>query len=213
VPEAGTGNFQFDWTEDSRGLLSISTVGRGQGRPLPSGSLDFAFLAAHNAQQFGEFDEQVRLKERSPMRAFRIGGYWLMLFPLLGILGCTSGVQTTTIPTNCNATTKNCSVSIDTHCIANPDQQDVPLGYTVTWQAPDSTYSAQFLKAKTPFQTSTGKQTVVPAGSPSKPVSGDNSCGTTPNPPPSSTNAGCYFYYDVYQGNKLCGDPGIHVVN
>jgi len=179
--------------------------------PLPSCLLDFAFITAHNAQQFGEFDEQVRLKERTPMRAFRIGG-WLMLFPLLGILGCTSGVPRKAIP-GCDATNKNCTVTIDTHCSAQPDQQDVVLGYTVTWKAPDATYSARFLKTKTPFQTSAGNVTVVPAGSPSKPVTGDNSCGTTPNPPPATTNAGCYFYYDVYQGNKLCGDPGIHVVN
>jgi len=146
------------------------------------------------------------------MRAFRIGGYWLMLFPLLGILGCTGGVHTRTIP-NCNATTKNCRVTIDTHCIAQSDQQDVGLGYTVTWQAPDATYSARFLKSKTPFQPPTGNVTVVPAGSPSKPVTGDKSCGTTPNPPPNSTNTGCYFNYDVYHGDTWCGDPGIHVVN
>jgi len=147
------------------------------------------------------------------MRLLRICVYWSLLFKLLGILGCTSGVRQKTIPPNCNATTKNCDVTIDIHCSANPDQQDVVLGYTVTWHAPDTTYSAQFLKTKTPFQTSTGKVTVVPAGSPSKPVTGDNSCGAPPNPPPTTTGAGCYFYYDVYHGNNACSDPGIHVVN
>jgi hypothetical protein len=148
------------------------------------------------------------------MRAFRIGGYWLMLFSLLGISSCTRKLAT--VPTNCDPNTKTCTVTIvpnNDSCSAHPDQQDVVLGYTVTWLAPDATYSAQFLKTKTPFQTSTGKVTVVPAGSPSKPVTGDNSCGTPPNPPPTANGASCYFYYDVYHGNKACSDPGIHIVN
>ena len=131
------------------------------------------------------------------MRVPRICVYWLLLFSLLGIDSCTGGgVHKKTIPTNCDATAKNCAVRIDADC-----------------SAPDTTYSVQFLKAKTPFQPSTGKVTVVLAGSPSKPVTGDNSCGTPPNLPPSANNTGCYFYYDVFHGNKECSDPGIHVVN
>jgi hypothetical protein len=148
------------------------------------------------------------------MRVPRICVYWLLLFSLLGIDSCTGGgVHKKTIPTNCDATAKNCAVRIDADCSAHPDPADVVPGYTVTWGAPDTTYSVQFLKAKTPFQPSTGKVTVVLAGSPSKPVTGDNSCGTPPNLPPSANNTGCYFYYDVFHDNKECSDPGIHVVN
>jgi hypothetical protein len=145
------------------------------------------------------------------MRALRICVYWLLLFPLLGILSCTGGVHKKTIPTNCDATAKNCSVRIDADCSVHPDPVDVVLDYTVTWGAPDATYSVQFLKAKTPFQTSTGKVTVVLAGSQSKPVTGDISCGKPPNPPPTANNTGCYFYYDVYHGNKECSYPGVRV--
>jgi hypothetical protein len=147
------------------------------------------------------------------MRLLRICGYWSLLLLLLGTSSCTRKLATA--PPGCDAT-KTCIVTIvvnNDSCVAQPDQQDVPLGYTVTWKAPDTTYSARFLRTKTPFQTSTGKVTVVPAGSPSKPVTGDNSCGPTPNPPPTSTNTGCYFNYDVYHGDKACGDPGIHMVN
>jgi hypothetical protein len=136
-----------------------------------------------------------------------------MLFALLGIGSCSRKLAT--VPPGCDAT-KTCIVTIvlnNDSCVAQPDQQDVALGYTVTWKAPDATYSARFLKTKAPFQTSTGNVSIVPAGSPSKPVTGDKSCGTTPNPPPAATNTGCYFYYDVYHGDKWCGDPGIHVVN
>jgi hypothetical protein len=148
------------------------------------------------------------------MRLLRICGYWSLLLLLLGTSSCTRKLAT--LPRGCDASAKTCIVTIvlnNDSCVAQPDQQDVVLGYTVTWKAPDTTYSARFLRTKTPFQTSTGKVTVVPAGPPSKPVTGDNSCGTTPNPPPAATNASCYFAYDVYHGDTACGDPGIHVVN
>jgi hypothetical protein len=135
------------------------------------------------------------------------------LLPLLGIDSCTGGDRNQAIPGNCDPTAKNCSVTISADCSAHPDPADVVLGYTVTWQAPDTTYSVQFLKAKTPFQPSTGKVTSVTAGSPSTPVTGDNSCGKPPNPPPTANNAGCYFYYDVKHNNQECSDPGIHILN
>jgi hypothetical protein len=145
------------------------------------------------------------------MRACKIFVYWLLLLPLLGISSCTQKLAK--VPTNCDPSAKNCRVTIDADCSAHPDPAGAILGYTLTWQAPDTTYSAQFLKAKTPFQPSAGKVTRVTAGSPSVPVTGDSSCGKPPNPPPTENNAGCYFYYDVYHNNQECSDPGIHIVN
>ena len=147
------------------------------------------------------------------MRLLRICSYWILLLPLLGIDSCTGGDRNQAIPGNCDPTAKNCSVTISADCSAHLDPAGVAIGYTVTWLAPDATYSAQFLKAKTPFQPSTGKVTSVTAGSPSTPVTGDNSCGKPPNPPPTANNAGCYFYYDVKHNNQECSDPGIHILN
>ena len=185
---------------------------RLRSRLLPYGSLDFAFIAAHNAQQFGEFDERVQLKERTSMRAFRIGGYWLMLFSLLGISSCTRKLAT--VPTGCDASTKTCTVTIvpnNNSCVAaGQETQDVPLDYSVIWANTNPTqYSAKFWQYKTPFHTpnfSGAGVPSVPAGPPGQKATGDGAC----NP---NASTGCYFPYYIYKDGQKCGDPGIHVVN
>lgn len=147
------------------------------------------------------------------MRAFRICVCCLLAFPLLGIRGCPGkyGGQTK-FPMNCDKATNTCTVTIDASCTPAMDMTPVVLEYTVTLSAPDNTYSVQFLGSKTPFHPSSGKVTVVVAGTPSKPVTGDKNCSATSHPPASTSNPACYFYYDVYHGNTACGDPGIHVI-
>jgi hypothetical protein len=102
------------------------------------------------------------------MRAFRIGGYWLMLFPLLGILGCGGAGYIKKGPE-----TKANTVKIN-NCNATPDWARVMKKDTLTWiidPADGHTYSVNFPNS-TPISSHT-----VPPGQGQK-VTGDFKCTT-----------------------------------
>jgi hypothetical protein len=147
------------------------------------------------------------------MRLLRICAYWLLLLPLLGIGSCTR--KLIKVPTNCDASTKICTVTIvpkNASCVATGQElQDVPLGYTVIWATTNPTqYSANFWQLKTPFHSPSYSGAGTPsvnAGLPGLKATGDTECNAT------STSTGCYFPYFIYKDGQKCGDPGIHIVN
>ena len=145
------------------------------------------------------------------MRLLRICVNWLLLLPLLGISSCTRKLAE--VPTNCNASTKTCTVTISPNtdsCVATGQvTQDVPLDYTVIWAATNPQYSAKFWQYKTPFHTpnySGAGVASVNAGPPGQKATGDTACN-------SNASTGCYFPYFIYKDGQKCGDPGIHMVN
>ena len=138
------------------------------------------------------------------MRAFRIGGYWLILFPLLGILGCGGSVGYV----QKGAEVKTNTVTIN-NCNATPDTVQVNVNDTLTWIV-DSTdknkYSVQF-NNKTPFNPSGTPLYVVPPGQ-GQPVTGDSACKYWHW----LSASYCVYPYNLIQvGVKTCPDPGVHV--
>jgi len=133
------------------------------------------------------------------MRAFRICGCWLLLVPLLGILGCGGSAYVKKGPEM-----KTNTVKIS-NCKADPDTVQVPKDDTLTWtiDPPDGhTYSINFPKS-TPVSSST-----VPTGQGQK-VNGDFWCNNLGG---ISTSLCVYPYNLVQDGTKICPDPGVHVV-
>ena len=134
------------------------------------------------------------------MRAFRIGGYWLMLFPLFGILGCGGSA----VYIKKGVETKTNTVKIN-NCNATPDWVQVLKNDTLTWIIDSSdghTYSVNF-PSSAPISSHT-----VPPGQGQK-VTGDFLCTTL-----GWINGHyCEFQYNLIQdGVKTCPDPGVHVV-
>ena len=142
---------------------------------------------------------QLETSERvKVMRTFRICGCFLMLFPLLGILGCTKSAYVKKGP---EVRTNTVKISA---CTANPDTARVPKGTTLTWiiDPPDGhSYSVSFPN-RTPVSSST-----VPIGQ-AQTVTGDFWCNSL-----GWTSPGlCLYGYNVVQdGSKTCPDPGVHV--
>ena len=149
------------------------------------------------------------------MKRPRIGTYCFLSTLLVGILacaGCSDIAQLfkpahRTVPPECIASASICAVRFNScNASPNPDPASVPPGYVLIWRKPQDghTYSIHF-KARTPVSAN-----VVPAETPSQPVTGDSQCSK----PTTDHDTNCYFPYYLNQDDTStkCSDPGIQVV-
>lgn len=135
------------------------------------------------------------------MRASKIFGCWLLLVPLLGVVGCGKSAYVHKGP-EVYATTVKVSA-----CKADPDTVLVHKGDTLTWivDPPDGfTYTISFPSNK-PISSTT-----VPTGQ-GQNVTGDFWCTVLGGISPGK----CVYPYNLTQsgsgGTTTCPDPGVHV--
>src|SRR5579863_6539895 len=122
------------------------------------------------------------------MRTSRICSCWLLLVPLLGVLGCSSSAYLQKGPE-----VKTTTVTINA-CKANPDTVQVSKGDMLTWKVDPSdthTYSVKFPK-HTPIGSST-----APTGV-GQNVTGDFWCRVFGGISPSQ----CVYAYNLIQSGN-----------
>ena len=102
------------------------------------------------------------------------------------------------------------------NCYPQADPIVVKKGSPVTWTFSDNTYSITFeqkydLNVSPPLNITPPSNSIsVSPGSVQWDTSNaytDCSIGTT-----TGQNAGCYYKYSISVGNKVCNDPGVHVI-